>query len=115
MNSTPGLPEYPWGDMKEQGGPQYKQFFMDRAFEFFPTFKGEYEQVVAEYERAKEVRKKFNGELVSEWTGLTEKNLGQLMQMLRKMFLTKEDFNTWVLDHTQDHLREVTKAKALEL
>jgi hypothetical protein len=115
MNETPGLPEYPWEDMKEQGGPKYKEQYMQRAFEFFPEFEVTYKEALVEYERVKEMRAKFNGDLVTEWTGFTEKKLGLLMQTVRQMFLTKEDFNAWVYDHSQDHLREVVMAKAKEL
>jgi hypothetical protein len=51
------------------------------------------------------VREKFNGELVSEWTGLTEKALGSLMMELKNSFSSKEKLNEWVLTSTSEHVK----------
>jgi hypothetical protein len=105
MNETPGLPEYPWEDMKEQGGPKYKEHFMNLAFGHFPGFEEEYNKTVENYKNMLAVREKFNGELVSEWTGLTEKALGSLMMELKNSFSSKEKLNEWVLTSTSEHVK----------
>lgn len=105
MNETPGLPEYPWADLKEQGGPKFKDQFMQLAFDHFDGFKEQFEKTLADFEQAAMVKEKFNGLLVSEWTGLTDKQLGEFMKKFKSQFLTKHDFDKWVLDHSQEHLK----------
>ena len=103
MNATPDLPEYPWDDMKEQGGPKYKEQFIQMAYEKFPQFEVDHKQALIDYENHKIVKQRFNGELVSKWTGLTNKLLGEFMQVLKK---SKEDFSKFVLNSTDEEVKQ---------
>jgi hypothetical protein len=78
---------------------------MNLAFGHFPGFEEEYKKTVEDYKNALAVREKFNGELVSEWTGLTERALGSLMMELKNSFSSKEKLNEWVLASTSEHVK----------
>ena len=106
MNSTEGLPEYPWDDLKEQGGPKYKEQFINLAFDLFPDFKAKYEQTTLAFQRSLEIKAKFNGHLVNEWTGLQDKELGKLMQAIRAQFDSKEKYQSWVLETSTNDLKQ---------
>jgi hypothetical protein len=48
-----------------------------------PSFWEQYDATVAEFEQAQEYKKRFNGELVSQWTGLEKQELGKFMAWLK--------------------------------
>lgn len=91
---------YPWADMREKFGREYKQEFVDRAFQFFPEFKDQFTKIQADFEMWKALKEKFNGDLVSQWTGLTGKDLGNFMIFVKdKRFnMKKEDWENLVLN-----------------
>jgi len=99
------LPEYPWEDMKEQGGPKYKEQFMQLAFVAFPDFLDRYSAMITDYNNLLEFRKRFNGSLVSEWTGKVEKELGMVMQSFRKSFNDPSEMVPWVLASTDEEVK----------
>ena len=84
IETAPGLNAYPWASVKEQGGREYKKQFMERAFTFFPSFKEQHDQVQSEFQLWKDSRQNFNGDLVREWTGLEDQELGRFMKFLRE-------------------------------
>jgi hypothetical protein len=74
----------------------------ERAKEFFGD---EFHKIVLaetkEYERQQEFKKYFNGEIVSEITGLTGKDLGKFMQSIF-VLSKKNDFVEMVLDEAEE-------------
>ncbi len=98
---------YPWATMREQGGREYKKQFVKRAFEFFPEFKDKYEKTQADFETWKQVKQNFNGDLVREWTGLQDRELGDFMKHLREVkdVFGKEAWNSLVLCAGQDGMK----------
>jgi hypothetical protein len=48
-----------------------------------PNFGYQYQETAKEYEQAQEYKKRFNGELVSQWTGLKTQELGKFMKWLK--------------------------------
>jgi hypothetical protein len=103
------LYSYPWAELKEQGGRTYKQQFMDRAFTFFPAFKAEHDKIQASFELWKSAKANFNGDLVREWTGLTDKKLGEFMKFLRETQIEvfgKEAFMLFSAQAGQDGIKK---------
>ena len=106
---TAELPHaYPWATMREQGGREFKKQFLERAFEFFPDFKAKYEKVQADFETWKLVKQNFNGDLVREWTGLQDRELGDFMKHLRgvKDVFGKEAWDSMVLAAGQEGMKK---------
>ena len=84
LETKSNLPAYPHETTSELGGRVIKTEFMERAYEFFPDLKFDYEMALAlEFDR-QTAKKKFNGQLVSEVTNLTDRALGEFMQVVRK-------------------------------
>lgn len=78
------LPHYPWRSVDERGGYAQDAEFLKLAFGWFVGFHERYIHGMEQFRRAKEVKRKFNGDLVREWTGLTGPELGRFMQHLKK-------------------------------
>ena len=93
------LNAYPWADMREKFGREYKQEFVERAFQFFPDFKVKFEKIQADFEMWKKLKEKFNGDLVREWTGLENRELGNFMIKVkdRRNEMSKEEWEELVL------------------
>ena len=79
---TPGLPEYPWTEMREQDGYAGKPEFVAMAFGAFEGFADIYAEIVLKHQLNLQVKEKFNGSVVSHLTGFTGKTLGEFMQNL---------------------------------
>lgn len=108
VETAQGIPAYPWATMKETNGREFKQQFLERAFIFFPDFKKKYETAQAEFKLWQESRKNFNGDLVREWTGLQDKQLGNFMKYVREEYmddLGKEQFQTFCVKSGQDGMK----------
>lgn len=106
-----GLPAYPWADMKEQGGPKYKEEFVKRAREFFTEFGPVYDKTMADFDTWKQVKATFNGNLVREWTGLENQELGNFMKHLREtqmLVMGKEAWDSLVLTSGQEGMKSLT-------
>jgi hypothetical protein len=109
VDTAPDLPAYPWADMKEKGGPKYKQEFVKRAREFFPEFGEVYDKTMADFETWKQVKETFNGNLVREWTGLENQELGNFMKHLREtqmLVMGKEAWDSMVLSAGQEGMKK---------
>lgn len=72
---------------------------------YFPHFKAEYDRSLADLAELQAVKTKFNGDLVSAWTGLAGKQLGQVMAAWRKKFESTEALHQFVLGHEQEALQ----------
>ena len=86
--------------MREKFGREYKQEFIDRAFQMFPDFKDRFEKIQSDFEMWKRLKEKFNGDLVREWTGLENKELGNFMIKVKtyRSEMSKEQWENLVLN-----------------
>jgi hypothetical protein len=104
MNNTPNLPEYPWEDMKEQGGPKYKDEFIKLAYDKFPQFEVKHKQALVDYENHKIIKEKYNGEFVNDLTGLMHKELGEFMAFVKNSFNSRQTMDEFVLLSSKEEL-----------
>lgn len=81
-----------------------KDAYLDGIFDHFPGVEEKCKEAQARLEHAKAVKEHFNGELVSEWTGLTGHRLGKFMYTLRS---DRGHFSKWVLSYTQEALKTI--------
>jgi hypothetical protein len=103
LATNPQANAYPWQNLKEQGGRLYQETFIRKAFEMFEGFEVKHRSTLKAFEAWQQCRKLFNGDLVSNWTGLKDQALGQLMKHLREKAKAFEpDFTTWVITHPDD-------------
>lgn len=63
-----------------------KQDYMEEIFDFFPGAREQFRQVMADLAMKKMAKEKFNGDVVSEITGLVDRELGEFMKTLRNLF-----------------------------
>jgi hypothetical protein len=68
---------------REQGTEERHAFQLDRAFAKFPDFKSRYQRAEALRLEHADLKSRWNGENVMEWTGLSGKPLGNLMSAVR--------------------------------
>jgi hypothetical protein len=64
-------------------GEVSKACWLPKLFREMPHFEKLYNEVQAEWEEAVEYKRRFNGDLVMQWTGLKDKELGKFMQYMR--------------------------------
>lgn len=79
-----------------------KDEYLPLLFDFFPGLSKKYDESKQKLAHRFAVRDKFNGGLVSEWTGLTGKELGQFMEQVRH---SRGEFSKWVLNWTDEELK----------
>lgn len=78
--------------------PKEKSDWLPKIWEEFPEVAEEYAMVHENLARNRLAKKMFNGELVSEQTGLTGRPLGEFIQSIRKQHSSNEVFTSWVVD-----------------
>lgn len=81
--------------------PEDKKAWLPRMAGHFPHFQAEYDQALADLAVLRAVKAKFNGALVSTWTGLEGKQLGQVMAAWRKKFESTEAMHKFILEQEQ--------------
>ena len=86
---TPGLTAYAF--------PEDKSVWLPRIVEHFPQFEADYAQSLADLAEQQAVKAKFNGEWVSQLTGLQGKELGFLMKRFKESFESVEAQRSFVL------------------
>jgi hypothetical protein len=72
---------YDWGDMSDYAD---RKAFLPRINQFFPDFQAKYDAVMEAARLRKHIKSLYNGERISELTGLREKELGMFMAFLKK-------------------------------
>jgi hypothetical protein len=87
--ARPELPAYQY--------PAEKSAWLPRIAEHFPHFQAEYDQALADLAELRAVKAKFNGEWVSQLTGLQGKELGGLMKRFKESFVSPEAQRAFVL------------------
>lgn len=70
--------------------PENKAAWLPRLVEFFPQFQAEYDQATTDLSKQRAAKAKYNGELVSQLTGLKDKELGALMARFKASFASAE-------------------------
>lgn len=100
LMQQPHLTAYPWDSVREQGGRQYQQAFIERAFAHFPDFPARFAAVQAQFLLWKHSREKFNGQQVQAWTGLEKQALGEFMRYVKVQaaveFADTAAWQTWL-------------------
>ena len=82
--------------------PKDKATWLPRMAEHFPHFQAEYDQTVADLAEMRAVKAKFNGEWVSQLTGLQGPELGGLMKAIKASFESPEAQRAFVLANSPD-------------
>lgn len=77
--------------------PSSKASWLPRISEHFPGFQAEYDKALADLAEQRAVKAKFNGEWVSQLTGLQGKELGALMKRIKESFESPEAQRAFVL------------------
>lgn len=95
------LPNYQYTEDRSQ--------LLQRAFDFFPKFEQKVDEAKEDYEHYLIIKEKFNGQLVSELTGLEGKELGIFIKQLKNsipnfdsyiLFATNSDIVKLITDFT---------------
>lgn len=81
--------------------------FLQEAKRLFPAFDAALIAARLRHERDQSVRRKVNGRLIQELTGLEGKALGQLIANLKGAHATPEDYADWVLSASDAQIRSV--------
>ncbi len=105
--ARPDLPAYQY--------PTEKRVWMPRIAEHFAHFQAEYDDAMAELERQRAVKARFNGQYVTELTGLQGKELGIFMKNFREAFEDVAAMHTYILQSSVDTLATRVKALAVTL
>ena len=85
------LNAYPYENLAEKGGRFLDDFRLNRIFEFFPEFKETYNAAIVSYNIWFESKSLFNGNIVSEITGLTQLDLSNFMKHLKSLKSLEEN------------------------
>ncbi len=102
--ARPDLPAYQY--------PTEKREWMPRIAEHFAHFQVEYDDAMAELERQRAVKARFNGQYVAELTGLQGKELGILMKNFREAFVDVAAMHTYILQSSPVEIVKRVKALA---
>lgn len=78
--------------------PEDKDVWLPRIAEFFPHFTAEYNKALSDIAELRAVKQKFNGELVSQITGLKGKELGAVMKHFKESFVSAKELRAFVLN-----------------
>lgn len=90
--SEDSMPNYAWGATDSQERVLQQRDFLNRAFIVSPTFKGEYDSAISMHERHVQTRRYFNGKNIAALTGLSGKDLGEHMRLIRNSFSSTDEF-----------------------
>ncbi|MFZ6871768.1 hypothetical protein ACO0LF_06800 [Undibacterium sp. Di27W] len=99
------LPAYPWAEAGTAARDEQKQKFLEATFILFPDFRQVYDQALEKYARKKQLKLQFNGELAAEITGLSGKQLGELMAQVRHSFVDESSFENFFLEADSDAVK----------
>ena len=96
------IPKFDWSDKESR-----RAEFLEKAFALFPNFKDEHANSIERLRRQKIVGEKFNGNLVSELTGLAGRELGHFIQAIKKRFHDDNAFKDWVYKAQKEEVNEL--------
>lgn len=96
---------YPWGDDAESKKSTKNDFLASARFEF-DEFNAAYQREMGRLKIRKESKTKFNGAIVSEFTGLESKELGQWIAAFKKSWIYEDHFHHWVVTVPQEEINK---------
>lgn len=97
-------------ELPQYSFPENKSAWFSRINEYFPNFMAEYNQAVEDLSRIRAAKSKFNGQWVSQLTGLEGKELGGLMKKFKESFDSEEARQAFVLEKSQEEIGERIKS-----
>lgn len=77
IGNKKNLPKFNWNDSP------IKPTILNKLFTDFPLFRQEYNKVIGDFSKNKQLHEKYNGNLVREWIGLEGKDLGSFMKFIK--------------------------------
>ena len=77
-----------------------KSSWLEKADNWFLDFKSERSALLAKLERKREIKSKFNGDIIKAITSLEGKDLGRFISEFKQ----RSDFETWVLASTKNEV-----------
>jgi len=89
--------DFEWNYNWEIDKDKKRAQFLEYAFLQFPEFKKEYDEALNKHQRSKVAKSKFNGNLVTQLTGLEGKELGQFIAQFKKSWFYDEHFWHYIL------------------
>jgi hypothetical protein len=84
--------------------PEDKSVWLPEIFEAFPGLKPQWDVSNENLARARLVKEKYNGDRITELTGLTNKDLGNFIKNHHASFASKDAFNAWVYESEQSEI-----------
>ena len=94
-------PSYDWTNKDAS-----RTMFLASAQARFPEFLASYQAASYEWKCEQMFRTRFNGQIVSEITGLSGRELGNLIRSIKASFSDGLRFRQWVNASTPQHIRE---------
>ncbi|AZZ91877.1 hypothetical protein EUZ85_14525 [Hahella sp. KA22] len=91
--------------------PASKTAWLPQIFAEFPEAEAAWGDAEADLARQREIKRKFNGELVSGLSGLTGTELGALMQQIRHSFEDKKAFDSFILSASESEVEALVVAQ----
>jgi hypothetical protein len=88
-----------------------KSEYLPLIFDHFPHVKALFDEGLKKLEHRIQVRQRFNGRMVGEWTGFQGEELGGFMAHFKGL---KGEFAKWVLDFTREQLEQMVKDEAFK-
>lgn len=99
------LPAWPWAEAGSAQREHQRQAFLHAAFSACPDFKLAYDAAMAQLQRKKTLKRRYNGTLASAVTGLSGKALGELMAGVRTSFQNEAAFEAFFLHASDDEIK----------
>lgn len=81
--------------------PEDKSIWLNEIFAAFPEVNLAWIASSFNLDRARKIKEKYNGDLITTLTGLKNKDLGNFIKKHHASFESKESFNTWVFESSQ--------------
>lgn len=101
IRNSQTVSRYPYENMSEKGGRVVKDEFLFTAYIYFGGLKEKVEKAKQEHQKQKELKNKFNGDIVRNLTGLDGKELGMFMVSLKEKYcfddMTKEQIKNTII------------------
>lgn len=96
-------------DLESYPKAAHKDDWLPFLFSRIKGFEETYQRVKIEWNNAVEYKRKFNGDIVKEYTGLEGKELGVFMQWVKRFEYHDENYafyEAWVLEHDESEIKE---------
>ena len=95
----------PYGSTSKFKCKESKSEYLPQIFEFFPEAWEAYRSEVGKFNKYKELKTKFNGDLVREWTDLEGKELGKFMESFKRWVGTEDYYWIYIDERSQDTIK----------